>query len=622
VAYTEKRDPCSGYSPFRNLYFGDLHAHTSYSYDAWLWGARFTPEDAYRFARGEPLTLPPPDLNGTADRTIALARPLDFAAVTDHSEFLAETEACTTPGSAVYDTDSCAALQREDDLSMLAFSSLIFSEDPVRFPDICGTGGIDCAETAKTVWGRIQAAAEEAYDRSSSCSFTSFIAYEHTATPDRSNLHRNVLFRNTVVPELPISYFEQPVPTDFLAALKSSCDSLEGCDVLSIPHNSNESNNKMFSVEYQGARDSTEELEIAALRAEIEPLAEITQHKGESECLNGLPGMEGGDDPLCDFEKIHWSEVEDCGDGFGEGGTMADGCTSRLDYLRGVLLKGLQEEERLGVNPYKLGFVGGTDTHNATPGAVEEYRYEGHTGWNEDTPQKRLSLITYGALMLMANPGGLTAVWAEENSRDAVFNALQSRETYATSGPRISVRFFGGWEYPAAMCDAENFAEIGYRDGVPMGGDLPAMPDGTSVPTFGILAVRDQGTHEYEGTPLQRIQVIKGWLESATRPAYRVFEVAGDPDNGASVDLQTCRPSGTGFDTLCTVWADPEFNPAQRAFYYVRVVENPTCRWNMYQCLGLDPSERPDACSDPDIPRIIQERAWTSPIWYRPGGGG
>ena len=618
IAYTEERDPCDHFNPLRNLYFGDLHAHTALSYDAYIWDSRGLPEDAYQFAKGESILLPPLDQDGNPTRPHRIGRPLDFATVTDHIEFFAETAACIDPDSVVYESDSCEGFRRGDDLSMLLFSNLIFSEQPVRFQDICGSDAINCTGLATQIWEQIQEAAEEAYDRSSACSFTSFIAFEYTGTTNRSNLHRNAFFRNSVVPELPPSYFEQPDPIGFLAELKSSCDSLEGCEVLSIPHNSNESNNKMFSVAYQGVQTPAEELEIARLRAEMEPLAEITQHKGESECLNGLSGMAGEDDELCDFEKIHWGEFEDCGDGFGEGGTMADGCTSRLDYLRGALLKGLEEEERLGVNPYRLGIVGGTDTHNATPGAVEEYDFAGHLGDNEDTVQKRLGMISYGALMIMSNPGGLTAVWSEENSRDAIFNALQRRETYATSGPRISVRFFGGWNYPDTMCGDDTFAEIGYQGGVPMGQELPAMPDGASIPTFGILAVRDQGTHEYEGTPLQRIQIIKGWLESATRPAYKVFEVAGDPENGASVNLDTCATTGEGFDTLCTVWTDPEFNPAQRAFYYVRVIENPTCRWNTHQCLALDPSDRPESCSTPGVPRVIQERAWTSPIWYSP----
>ena len=618
VSYTEERSPCLKFNPLKNLCFGDLHSHSSYSYDAWIWGSRATPEDAYRFARGERIGLEPFNPEGEPTRTLKLERPLDFAAVTDHSEFFGETDACTAPGLSVYDSQSCSLIRAGNDMSMLIFSNVIFSASPARFPDICGPSGIDCAARARAVWQRVQAAAEGAYDRSADCSFTSFVAYEYTDTAGISNLHRNVIFRNAAVPDLPVSYLEQATPWGLMNELERTCPaSGEGCEAISIPHNSNLSNGRMFAAEYLGAQSREEEQALAALRARMEPLAEIFQHKGDSECLNNLSGIRGQNDELCGFEKANWFSPEDCGEGVGSGGMMGQGCVSRWDFIRNALLKGLQEEERLGVNPYKLGIIASTDTHNATPGAVEENRYEGHAGWNEDSVQKRLTLITYGPLMIVSNPGGLTAVWAEENSRDSIFNALLRRETYATSGPRISVRFFGGWNLPT-RCGASNLAEIGSREGVPMGGDLPPMPEGVSAPTFGILAARDPGGGGRTGTPLQRVQVIKGWLETATQPAYRVYEVAGDPDNGASVDLTTCETAGAGFDTLCTVWTDPEFNPGQRAFYYVRVIENPTCRWNTLQCNSLAPDLRPDPCDDPLIPKVIQERAWTSPIWYRP----
>ncbi|MCX5860191.1 MAG: DUF3604 domain-containing protein [Proteobacteria bacterium] len=619
VPYTEERAPCSKSNPLKNLYFGDLHSHTSSSYDAWIWGSRATPEDAYRFARGERIGLEPFNPEGEPTRRLKLERPLDFAAVTDHSEFFGETDACTAPGLSVYDSPSCSLIRDGNDMSMLIFSNVIFSASPARFPDICGPAGIDCAERARVVWQRTQAAAEGAYDRSADCSFTSFVAYEYTDTAGISNLHRNVIFRNAAVPDLPVSYLEQATPLGFLSELERICPgSGEGCEAISIPHNSNLSNGRMFAAEYPGAQNREEEKALAALRARREPLAEIFQHKGDSECRQSFSGIQGPDDDLCGFEKSNWFSPEDCGAGTGSGGMMGQGCLSRWDFIRPALLKGLLEEERLGVNPFKLGIIASTDTHNATPGAVEENRYEGHAGWNEDSISKRLTLITYGPLMIAANPGGLTAVWAEENSRDSIFNALLRRETYATSGPRISVRFFGGWNLPGSMCGASSLVEIGSREGVPMGGDLPPMPAGVSAPTFGILAARDPGGGGRTGTPLQRVQVIKGWLETATQPAYRVYEVAGDPDNGASVDPTTCEIAGAGFDTLCTVWTDPDFHPGQRAFYYARVIENPTCRWSTIQCHLLAPDLRPGPCDDPLIPKVIQERAWTSPVWYRP----
>lgn len=622
IHYTEKRDPCAHYNPLRNLYFGDLHAHTAYSFDAWIWGTQPTPEEAYLFAKGEPLVRTLIAFDGPDPRTMQLERPLDFAAVTDHSEFLAETAACNEIGSGVSDSPTCTAVRGRDPLGMLLamwiFSSRLFSPSPSRFPDVCGPGALDCPEKAHEVWKRIQAAAEETYDRSSACTFTSFVAYEYSNSAWVSNLHRNVVFRNSTVPDLPVSYFEAASPADLLTQLKRTCqESRKDCAFLSIPHNSNLSNGRMFRVEDSGEGNGETQSEEAKLRAELEPLAEIFQHKGSSECMRNLSAGEGPEDDFCTFEEIHSAAFEDCGDGAGFLGMMGQGCVSRWDFVRNVLLKGLEEEERSGINPYKLGAVASTDTHNGIPGAVEEDRYSGHAGANEDTPEERLSQNTFGRLAITSNPGGLTGVWAEENSRDAIFAALSRRETFATSGTRISVRFFGGWSFPDAMCDMENAVEIGYQ-GVPMGGDLPPMPAGASAPTFWIRAVRDQGSGPREGTPLQRLQVIKGWLEAADRPAYRIFEVAGDPDNGATVDLETCQTQGSGFDTLCAVWTDPEFHPEQRAFYYVRVLENPTCRWSTWDCNRLAPSDRPDACTSPTLPRVIQERAWTSPIWYRP----
>ena len=623
LVYTEEREPCSGYNPLRNLYFGDLHAHTVLSHDAWIFGIRATPDDAYGFARGEPLTLPPPDADAPRERTIQLDRPLDFAALSEHSEFLGEVDACLTPGSGAYDRLTCSIFRQASFLSTIAISMALSFPAPERSPDICGSPGANCPDLARGVWEKVQKAAEDGYDRSSECSFTTFVAYEYTATTIAANLHRNVVFRNSQVPELPTSYFEAPTPWGLWAELKRSClEDVAGCDVLAIPHNSNESNGNKFSVGYPGAASVEDERRLAALRAEMEPLVEIFQNKGDSECMNGLLGVPGEPDELCGFEKLQESPFEDCGEEPGFGGTMALGCVSRLDYVRNVLLEGLLEEERLGVNPYKLGIIASTDTHNASPGAVAEDRYEGHLGKIEDTPLERLSPSGFGGNEgILDNPGGLTAVWAVENSRDALFESFHKRETYATSGPRMAVRFFGGWDLTETMCDSAGddpgFARAGYERGVPMGGDLPARPPGADAPRFAILAEREERSGAAEGAPLQRIQIIKGWIDGSL-PMLKVFDVAGDSANGAGVDLESCERTGEGFDRLCTVWADPEFLPGQRAFYYARVVENPSCRWSTLDCNRLSPEARPAACGDPGLRKVIQERAWTSPIWYRP----
>ncbi len=620
--YTEQREPCSDFNPFRNLYFGDLHGHTALSHETWILDVRSTTADAYRFAGGESILLPPLGEDGQGTRTARLERPLDFAAVTDHGEFYGEVEACVNPASRVYESQACEIYRLQNFLSEFIIAFPTFTMNPERLSDICGPGGEYCLDWARTVWQQVREAAEEAYDRTSACTFSSFLSYEYTGLPMATNIHRNVLFRNTRVPELPVSYFEQPDPLELWSDLRRACnEGVEGCDVMAIPHNSNESNGNKFAVDYGDAETMEEQRRIASLRAEVEPLVEIFQHKGDSECMNGLSGVRSGYDDLCEFEKLRMAPVEDCGEDTGFGGLVGAGCVSRLDYVRFALLEGLAEEERLGVNPYKLGFIGSTDTHNAAPGMVDEHNYPGHWGIKEDTPGERLTLGGITHQGLIANPGGLAAVWARENSRDEIFEALRRRETYGTSGPRIRVRLFGGWDLPLELCHDPRSVETGYRQGVPMGGDLPPWPGEGVVPRLFVYAEKDPGAAGRVGTPLERIQIIKGWLErngDSVIKAVQVFDVAGSRDSSAGVDPESCETWGTDFERLCTVWVDETFDPEQRAFYYVRVLENPTCRWSTWDCIRLPPEERPEACRDPQMKKIIQERAWTSPIWYRP----
>ena len=293
------------------------------------------------------------------------------------------------------------------------------------------------------------------------------------------------------------------------------------------------------------------------------------------------------------------------------------------DFLRAALGEGMKLERSLGTNPFKHGFVASTDTHIAAPGHTAERGYAGHgnVGKGATATDFEVGLVDYPH----NSGGGLAVVWAEENSREAIFQALRRRETYGTSGPHIVVRFFGGWSLPSDMCDAVDFARVGYERGVPMGADLPVPADGS--PTFFVSARQDPGTEANPGTPLQRIQIVKGWLDSAGEYQARVFEVAGNPSNGADVDLASCAPDPGegGFSSLCTTWKDPDFDPALPALYYARVVENPTCRWTTWQCIadGVD-CDRPETvtagyegcCDEARVPKTIQERAWTSPIWY------
>ena len=605
---------CPQHNPLRNLYFGDLHVHTQYSFDAHMWETRTTPAEAYRFARGEPLNVPPLDAEGRSTRTVQLDRPLDFTAVTDHSEFLGEVERCTTPGSPAYDLTTCQDFRTGTGRAYANLGVRLTASAPRRLPDVCGPEARDCLDAAGTVWQRMQEAAAAAYDR---CSFTSFVAYEYSRSPGGSTMHRNVIFRTDRVP-FPISAFEQPTPQGLWRELQAGCTRAGiGCDVMAIPHNSNESNGHTFFVEYPGATTIDDERQQAHTRAALEPLVEVYQHKGSSECVNGLSGIVGAADELCDFEQQRRPPLPDCRDGRGQLGATGSGCVSRLDFVRGALLAGLREQGRLGVNPYPLGFIGSTDTHNGTPGLTEERSFIGHQGANDASARALLGGEGLASGGIRYSPGGLAAVWAEENSRTALFGALRRRETFATSGTRLSVRVFGGWELPTDLCGRPDLVPLGYQMGVPMGGELAPRPASAAAPHFAVVAERDPGTVAFPAAGLQRVQVIKGWLADGEAHQH-VYDVAGTADSGATVDLATCTPRGAGADSLCTVWSDPEFDPDQSAFYYVRVLENPTCRWNTWTCNRLPTEQRPAACDDPSVPKTVQERAWTSPIWYAP----
>jgi hypothetical protein len=542
---------------------------------------------------------------------------LDFAAVTDHSEFICEVEACTTHGSFGFESETCQLFRQGGSLGQTVLGILTAQDEPMRLTDVCGEDGTACLPFTGEVWQRTINAANDAYDRTERCEFTTFVGYEYTANTGISTLHRNVIFRGDQVP-FPTTYIEQPTPQGLWRELRTTCLEVDiDCDVLAIPHNSNESNGNMFFVEYPGAANSEEERAQAQLRGDLEPLMEVYQHKGDSECMNGLSGIVGAPDELCEFEKRPRAVFEDCGDVPGSGGVAGGGCFSRLDFLRGALLEGLREDARLGVNPYRLGVIASTDTHNGAPGSIEEEDFIGHRGATDDTLDKRLGPAQRRAGPTFS-PGGLAGVWAEENTREGLFDALRRREVFGTSGPRIAVRFFGGWQLDDDLCGNPEMVAEADREGVPMGSVLPPRSPDSAAPRFVVSALKDIGTQARVGAALQRLQVIKGWIANG-EAHEQVFDVAGDPNNGASVDLTTCERTGTGAASLCTVWSDPDFDPSQHAFYYARVIENPSCRWNAFSCLGLMGEERPEGCDDPEVAQTVQERAWTSPIWYRPG---
>ncbi|MBT8098203.1 MAG: DUF3604 domain-containing protein [Gammaproteobacteria bacterium] len=655
VTYTEEREPCSEYTPLRTALFGDLHVHTAYSFDAAANSLETYPNDAHRFAKGESIPFFPLDDDGNPAGSIQLSEPLDFVSVTDHGEFLGERALCRTPGSPRYDTPFCQNYRQSERQGMLMLGTIVDMEAPQRFPALCGDDGELCREFAKGPWQEMLAAAETAYDRSATCSFTSLIGYEYTGTPGLSNIHRNVIFRNGNVPELPVSYIEAPTDQQLWEQLEPQCNDSNNCSYITIPHNSNLANGRMFSLLQGGkhsddhehqrdapadhkrhSRSDEDQRRHALMRLENEPVMEIFQHKGNSECINGLSSVFGAPDEHCEFEQIRYlgetnqvvniriensqlatsaSNVltDECGDNTGRGGMVGGGCVAETDFMRSNLLKGLKDEQRLGVNSAKLGVIGSTDTHTSIPGAVAESDWGGHvTG--EATPAERLQpgLLTSG---IDGNPGGLAGVWAVENSRDAIFEALERREVFGTSGPRIKPRLFAGWNFDAGLCNSANMFEQAYANGVPMGSDMPARSD-DAAPTLIAYAEADAAT---DATPLQQLQIIKGWVDAAGKGQYKLFTVAGTPDAKAGVDLATGERFGTGHGKLCGVFEDPDFDPEQSAYYYVRALENPSPRWSFYDCLKIPEDQRPDVCgADSNVPKVIQEMAWTSPIWYRP----
>ncbi len=612
-AATGKPFRCANADPLRRPFFGDLHVHTALSQDASTQGTRTTPADAYRFARGGELGIQPFDEQGRPSRSVRLDRPLDFAAVTDHAEFLGELAICSTPGLPGHDSFLCMLQRNFPRAAFFILNTLGPSRGaPTRF-DMCGEGARGCLDAAEGTWRMIRDAAEEAYDRTDACTFTTFVAYEWTASTNANNLHRNVIFRGNEVPSPPTSYYEAPRAELLHEALRRQCtDAGTGCDVLVIPHNSNLSGGLMFALEAGEERDPGR----AAARAAMEPLVEIVQHKGASECLPG--GLAA--DEECNFELLEYSNFA------GKYLELLRDPPDRRGFARAALGSGLAIEERIGANPFQFGFIGSTDTHLGAPGLVAEKDYPGHGGAGapagEELPPGLVDLVEFG-------PGGLAAVWAEENSREAIFDALRRREAWATSGPRMVVRTFTGFDLPENLCTAGDFARKGYEHGVPMGGVLatPGGRAGRAKLRVAVSALADPAG-EF-GAGLDKVEIVKGWIEDGEL-REKVYPVATAADGPFRIDARACIVERAAAPALCGVWTDPDFDPEERAYYYARVLEQPTCRWSQLACNAAgvrcgEPhtiTEGMDACCDPQHRPTVRERAWTSPVWYRPSTPG
>jgi len=611
---TQPAGVCASHDPLRRPFFGDLHVHTRWSLDASTQGTRTSPAEAYRLAKGEEIGLFPFDVHGKPLRSARLARPLDFAAVTDHSELFGEVALCNDPKAPAYDDLVCRIYRGWPRVAFF----LMNARGVPRF-SFCGDGGNTCLTASRGPWQEMRDAAEEARDATDACTFTTFVGYEWTKTVlTASNLHRNVIFRNERVPEQPASSLEALTPEALWDALDRDCrKALPGCEAVVIPHNSNLSSGFMFAAETLSESHPID-AEHARRRAANEPLVEIMQHKGESECRTGA----GTADELCDFEKLPYDSF------MGRFSRYMRELPGPSNFVRTALGQGLVYRANLGVNPFEFGVIGSTDTHLGTPGlVVESGTYPGHGGAGipigDTVPDALLDPIEY-------NPGGLAGLWAEENSRESLFAALQRREAFATSGPRIALRVFAGWEYAQELCAAPDFAAQGYAGGVPMGSVLPApvTVEGAEpiAPIIAISALRDPGGGGDPSTPLQRAQIVKLYVGADGAAHERIVDVAGDASKGGPVDPRTCETSGSGVDALCAVWRDPDFDPARPALYYVRVLEIPVCRWSTRACnaaaidCATPASVRAgwEGCCDPTIPKTIQERAWSSPVWYTP----
>jgi hypothetical protein len=572
----------------RRALFGDLHVHTSLSVDAFIFGVRALPDDAYRFAKGGAI-------EHGAGFPIRLSRPLDFLAVTDHAEYLGTARAAQPDVPTVRRTlrDVLLNGSRLDYTRYWAESISALTGHAFNGGDRVFGDPVSSRQAEADAWAEIIAAAER---HDAPGVFTAFIGYEWSSW----GIHRNVVYGSSAVPDRPFSSLDSNRPQDLWRALESQRDA--GQPVIAIPHNMNESYGRMYP------DAAIEELawtrEEAMRRRTIEPVSEIYQVKGSSETHPSLsPG-----DPFADFEIVERRPMR------GESGGP-DGA-----YARDAMRTGLELAMQEGWNPYVLGLIASSDSHNASS-PVEEDAHHGKLPVLDGTAGIR----TAEALLVPADEtpgaawggGGLAAVWAEENTRTSIFAALERRETFATSGPRMTVRFFGGWGFEADVLGSADAVRVGYRDGVPMGGFLPERPEG-AAPRFLVWADKDPA-----GAKLDRLQVVKGWVDADGASHERLYDVAASPGRsrdpetglfepvGSTVDVANASYSNTiGAAHLEALWSDPDFEPGQDAFYYVRVLEIPTPRMSTYdaKALGIEPR----------APATLQERAATSAIWYDP----
>jgi hypothetical protein len=591
--------PYAGRSYPTKVLWGDTHLHTAVSVDAGTM-CRLSQEDAYRFARGEEMT-------STGGLRVKLSRPLDFLVISDHAEMYGLMPQllsgdpdilATEKGRRWHSMIMTGDRDRIFDAAMEIISSLKDKKPP-----------IESEKLVRKAWQAYTALADR-YNEPGR--FTALIGYEYT-TRGGFNLHRNVVFRGDASQAnraLPFSQYDSQNPEDLWRALAKFQEETGG-EVLTIPHNGNLSNGRMFSVLTNDGNPLTRE--IAELRARMEPIIEVTQIKGDGEAHPFL----SPNDEFADYETWDLANLD--------GTELKKKEMLQYEYARSALKIGLQLESKLGVNPFKFGMIGSTDAHTGLAAVEEENFFGKHSGvepepdrWEDEVIRSSLD-PNLTILGWQQASSGYAAVWATENTREAIFDAMKRKEVYATTGSRMTVRFFGGWEFTAEDTNSRQPANVGYEKGVPMGGDLYQAPAGKS-PTFLVAALKDP----YGGN-LDRIQIIKGWLKPDGTTAEQIYDVAVsggrqiDADGrcrqevGNTVDVKNATwKNSVGSPELIAAWQDPDFDSRQSAFYYARVLEIPTPRWTAYEAKRFQ-LELPA-----EVPLTTQERAYTSPIWYTP----
>ena len=579
-------------NPENNAYFGAVHVHTGWSFDALTNGSKATPTDAYAWAQGKVIT-------GSGGPEMQIKTPLDFYMVSEHAEYMGVFNQMSNPDSPISKTEIAKGVTSPDaNVRLQTFAKILRDMSEGKRDPVLSDPAL-----ARTVWADIVKAADANYVPGK---FTTFAGFEWTSNPQKRNLHRVVVFRDTrTLPDLVLSALDSEDPEVLWKWMDDQ--RAKGSALFAIPHNGNASDGLMFDLM---KRDGTPiDAAYNQTRAANEPLYEITQIKGTSETTSELSPT----DEFAGVEMWNYTLSADF-----ERPTRARG-----SYARQALLDGMSQAAAGAGHPFKYGVIGDSDTHNAAA-SNEEFNFTGKFAF-ENNPKERLTGLPGAAAGQIQqiqefSSGGLAGVWAPENTREAIWDAMQRKETFGTSGPMLKVRFFGSFDYATDDVGKPDFLKLAYAKGVPMGGDLKAGAG--KAPTFLVMAMKDPKSGN-----LDRIQIVKGWLDSEGKQQEKVFDVAWSGDRkigadgklapvGNTVDLKTATyTDAIGAPQLATGWTDPEFKPGERAFYYARVLEIPTPRWNTYDAarLNMPPLTK--------VPATIQERAWSSPIWYTPNSG-